>query len=56
MTQEITLCGRCNRKLKDQKSIDRQFGPVCYKKHLQEQAEEEILKNQITIDEVEEAS
>lgn len=46
----ITLCGRCNRKLKTEKSIKQGFGPVCYKKHLQEQADEEFKKNQTTID------
>ncbi|MGY0692640.1 DUF6011 domain-containing protein [Virgibacillus sp. FSP13] len=44
-------CKRCNRKLKTQKSIDKGYGPVCYKKHLQEEAEREFEKNQITIDE-----
>lgn len=45
-------CGRCNRTLKSQKSIERSFGPSCYKKHLQALAQEWIEKNQITIFEV----
>lgn len=43
------ICKRCNRPLKTQKSIDTGFGPVCKKKH--DEAEEEFLKRQITIDE-----
>ncbi|MFC2948562.1 DUF6011 domain-containing protein [Virgibacillus sediminis] len=27
---ESTICERCNRKLKDKKSIERGYGPVCY--------------------------
>ena len=45
-------CGRCNRKLKSQKSIDVGIGPTCKKKHEAELAEAEFNKNQITIDEV----
>ncbi|MGP4041921.1 DUF6011 domain-containing protein [Gracilibacillus sp. D59] len=29
---ELALCGRCNRKLKDRKSLGRGFGPVCWQK------------------------
>lgn len=46
------ICGRCNRKLKTSKSIELGFGPTCHKKHLQELAEAEFEKNQVTIDEV----
>lgn len=42
-------CGTCGRKLKDKKSIDRGYGPVCYEKHLKAVEDE---KNQVTIDEV----
>ncbi|SET95135.1 hypothetical protein SAMN05421676_11234 [Salinibacillus kushneri] len=42
-------CARCNRNLKDKKSIERGFGPVCYKKHQEE--EKEFLKKQVTLDE-----
>lgn len=45
-------CGRCNRKLKTLKSIELGFGPTCHKKHLQELADAEFEKNQVTIDEV----
>lgn len=31
---ESTQCGRCGRPLKDAKSRDRGYGPVCYKKVL----------------------
>lgn len=43
------VCKRCNRKLRTQKSIDMGFGPVCKKKH--DEAEEEFLKRQVTLDE-----
>lgn len=49
---DYVSCKRCNRKLTDQVSAERGFGPVCYKKHQQEKAEEEFQKNQMTIDEV----
>ncbi|MFA1820582.1 DUF6011 domain-containing protein [Virgibacillus oceani] len=49
----MKTCSRCGRKLKDSKSIEREFGPVCYKKYLKEQQEIGIADNQITIDEVE---
>lgn len=45
----MSIRKRCNRPLKTQKSIDMGFGPVCKKKH--DEAEEEFLKRQITIDE-----
>lgn len=45
-------CGRCNRKLKTAKSIELGFGPTCHKKHLQELADAEFEKNQVTIEEV----
>lgn len=45
----MSTCKRCNRPLKSAKSIKQGFGPVCKKKH--DEAEEEFLKRQITIDE-----
>lgn len=47
----MKLCTRCGRKLKDRKSIEREFGPICYKKYLKEQAEIGFEKDQMTIDE-----
>lgn len=52
MQGEIEICKRCGRKLKTVKSIELKFGPVCWKKHQRELAEEEFLRNQMTIDEV----
>lgn len=34
--EPIIQCDRCGRKLKDKKSLDRGYGPVCYKKELEE--------------------
>ena len=31
------LCNRCHRELKDDKSKQLGFGPICYKKYLQKQ-------------------
>jgi hypothetical protein len=45
----MSTCNRCNRPLKTQKSIDVGYGPVCKRKH--QEAEEEFLKRQVTIDE-----
>lgn len=45
----MSVCNRCNRPLKTQKSIDEGYGPVCKRKH--EAAETEFLKLQVTIDE-----
>ena len=50
---DYVFCLRCNRKLTDKVSAERGMGPVCYKKHNAEIAEQEFLKNQMTIDEVE---
>lgn len=47
-----TECATCGRKLKDKKSMDRGYGPVCYEKHLKAVADAEFQKNQVTIDEV----
>lgn len=33
---QYTQCGRCGRKLKDRKSVERGFGPVCWEKDLEE--------------------
>lgn len=44
----MSTCKRCNRQLKTQKSIDVGYGPTCKRKH--DEAEEEFLKRQITID------
>lgn len=46
----MSTCTRCGRKLKTQKSIDLEFGPVCYKKYLKEQAEIGFEKDQMSID------
>ncbi|WP_121615236.1 DUF6011 domain-containing protein [Virgibacillus halodenitrificans] len=43
-------CAKCNRKLKDKKSVDRGYGPVCWSKKLK--ADAEFERNQVTIDEV----
>lgn len=48
----MQICGRCNRTLKSQKSIDNGMGPVCKRKHEAELTQREFEKNQITIDEV----
>lgn len=48
----MKLCERCNRQLKTVKSMGLGFGPVCYRKHLKEQADAEFERNQVTIDEV----
>lgn len=52
LDNKIGACLRCGRKLKTSKSIEQGFGPVCFKKHKQEQAEEEFRKNQMTMDQV----
>jgi len=44
-------CGRCGRKLKTKKSIEVGYGPICYQKQLQAEADAEFEKNQLTIDE-----
>ncbi|GAA0415284.1 MULTISPECIES: DUF6011 domain-containing protein [Virgibacillus] len=44
-----TECATCGRRLKDKKSIERGYGPVCYEKHLQALKDEEFEKNQMTI-------
>lgn len=31
---DVLRCGRCDRKLKDQKSVKIGFGRTCYKKHV----------------------
>lgn len=43
-------CGRCDRELKTQKSIEEGYGPVCKVKQAAEDAEFERI--QVTIDEV----
>lgn len=50
----MKTCIRCGRQLKDKKSIERKFGPVCYKKYQKELEEIGTEDNQITIDEMEE--
>lgn len=45
--QEVILCGRCNRKLVDQKSIDRGYGPVCYRKVQEEDARRELERHDL---------
>lgn len=49
---EHKTCTRCGRKLKTQKSIELEFGPVCHKKFLAAQAEIGFADDQVTIDEV----
>lgn len=34
----MNKCGRCGRKLKGAKSVERGFGPVCFKKQVLERA------------------
>lgn len=46
----MAACTRCGRKLKDRKSIEREFGPVCYKKYLKEKEEEGLAENQMEIE------
>jgi len=48
----MEVCGRCNRRLKSAKSIEKGFGPTCHKKYLQDLANAEFEKNQITMEEV----
>ena len=36
----MNRCGICGRELKDKKSIERGFGPVCYKKYKEEKAKD----------------
>lgn len=38
-------CIRCGQELTDELSIERGYGPVCHKKHLQAQAEMEANEN-----------
>lgn len=45
-------CKRYGREIADEISLERGFGPVCYKKHLQEEAAAEFERNQMTIDEM----
>lgn len=49
--EEIKICGRCNRKLKTEKSIASGFGPVCKKKHeakvIREVEQEELTGKRI---------
>lgn len=35
--EENKICKRCHRKLKDEKSKELGFGPICYQKYLQRQ-------------------
>lgn len=39
MVEDISkkVCNRCHRELKDDKSKQLGFGPICYKKYLQKQ-------------------
>ncbi len=48
----MNQCARCNRKLIDKKSIERGYGPVCYKRHLKEEQDAEFERNQLTINEI----
>lgn len=49
---EIKTCNRCGRKLITSKSLEREYGPVCYQKHLREQAEAEFQRRQLKIEEL----
>lgn len=49
---EIKTCKRCGRQLITSKSIDREFGPVCYEKYLKEQADAEFERRQIRIEQL----
>lgn len=44
----MSRCKRCNRPLKSGESIVRQYGFICWQRHLDD-LEEEFLKNQLTI-------
>lgn len=48
----MKTCIRCGRVLKDKKSIERKFGPQCYKKYQRELEEIGKADNQMVIDEV----
>lgn len=50
--EEIKNCKRCGRQLKTSRSIDREYGPVCYKKHLKEQADAEFERKQMKIEQL----
>lgn len=34
----MKICGRCGRKLRGKKSVERGYGPVCYRKETMDQA------------------
>ena len=36
-TEQINICKRCHRRLKDNQSTTLGFGPICYKKYLEKQ-------------------
>lgn len=42
-------CKRCNRELRQDKSVKRGFGYVCWKKHVAEEAERFFRENQMSI-------
>lgn len=46
------ICGRCGRRLKTEQSVDRGYGPVCFRKVKKDRTKAEFLKSQMTIDEV----
>ena len=46
---EPKTCKRCGRQLVTSKSMEREYGPICYKKHLKEQADAEFERRQMTI-------
>ncbi len=52
MRGKIETCKRCGRKLKTEKSIKQEFGPVCYKKYLKEQEQIGFMDNQMSIEEI----
>ncbi|MCF3942181.1 DUF6011 domain-containing protein [Oceanobacillus alkalisoli] len=48
----MQTCIRCGRKLKDKRSIERKFGPKCFKKWQKEREEVGLTENQMTIEDV----
>lgn len=45
----IPVCRRCNRKLKDTESVERGFGKICYRKYMAENTMKplfEVKKNE----------
>jgi hypothetical protein len=47
--EQVERCERCNRPLRNAKSIERGLGYVCYRKETREKAWKEFLKIQMNI-------